>query len=268
MALIPGTLPSDTCYGTPQDLLELFAQYLDVPALSLNSKVFFSNSQPNVSDAIWFDTNSALNYILKIKVGGNWTDYVNNYLVNLATVTAATGDFVLVQDISDSNKSKKVTAQTIANLAPAPAAGSITYSQLNNNIANTIAGVGLNVKRRAAFAWVSFNGWYGFTTGVPTSAAILSSFNIDTITWTTSTNLYQITFIVAAPDINYCVQTASSGLISATDIVAASVTAVSPVFNSGGTNLNSTSSFAIRVVSGSVSYRDRFIFAVIYAAVS
>jgi hypothetical protein len=39
MALIPGTLPSDTCYGTPQDLLELFAQYLDVPAFSFNTNI-------------------------------------------------------------------------------------------------------------------------------------------------------------------------------------------------------------------------------------
>jgi hypothetical protein len=39
MALIPGTLPNDTCYGTPQDLLELFAQYLDTPAFSLNTYI-------------------------------------------------------------------------------------------------------------------------------------------------------------------------------------------------------------------------------------
>jgi hypothetical protein len=131
MALIPGTLPNDTCYGTPQDLLELFAQYLDVPALALNSKVFFSNDEPNASDAIWFDTNSALNPIFKIKIGGNWTDYVSNYIKyvspNLTTKTVpGTGDYVIISDVSSSGVAKKTTAQAIANLAPA--------TSLNNSV--------------------------------------------------------------------------------------------------------------------------------------
>lgn len=127
MALIPGTLPNDTCYGTPQDLLELFAQYLDIPALALNSKVFFSNTEPNASDAIWFDTNTVLNPILKIKIGGNWTDYVSNYVKNVTTKSVAgTGDYVLISDVSASGVAKKTTAQSIANLAPA--------TSLNNSV--------------------------------------------------------------------------------------------------------------------------------------
>ena len=31
MALISGSLPPQTCYGTPQQLLDLFAQYLSTP---------------------------------------------------------------------------------------------------------------------------------------------------------------------------------------------------------------------------------------------
>jgi hypothetical protein len=31
MALISGSLPPQTCYGTPQQLIDLFAQYLSVP---------------------------------------------------------------------------------------------------------------------------------------------------------------------------------------------------------------------------------------------
>lgn len=39
MALVPGTLPSDTCYGTPQALLEVFAQYLDAVPSATNTSV-------------------------------------------------------------------------------------------------------------------------------------------------------------------------------------------------------------------------------------
>jgi hypothetical protein len=39
MPLIPGSLPPDTCYGTPQSLLELFAQYLDAIPSASNTSV-------------------------------------------------------------------------------------------------------------------------------------------------------------------------------------------------------------------------------------
>lgn len=114
MALIPGTLPSDTCYGTPQDLLELFAQYLDVPAFALNSKVVFSTSSVGLTaDVIWFDTTAPTNPILKITVSGGFVDYVNNYATNLAVVTTpAAGDYVM---ISQTSVLKKIT---YANLVP------------------------------------------------------------------------------------------------------------------------------------------------------
>ena len=118
MALIPGTLPSDTCYGTPQDLLELFAQYLDVPAFALNSKVVFSTSSVGLTaDVVWFDTGSgapasATNPILKVTVSGGFVDYVNNYATNLAVVTTpAAGDYLL---ISQSSVLKKITYANLA----------------------------------------------------------------------------------------------------------------------------------------------------------
>jgi hypothetical protein len=35
MALISGALPPNTCYGTPQQLVDLFAQYLSLPGQNL-----------------------------------------------------------------------------------------------------------------------------------------------------------------------------------------------------------------------------------------
>jgi hypothetical protein len=191
MALIPGTLPSDTCYGTPQDLLELFAQYLDVPAFALNSKVVFSTSSAGLTaDVVWFDTTTTTNPIMKITVSGGFVDYINNYLVNLATVTAATGDFVLVQDISDSNKSKKVTAQTIANLAPTqtPANGSITAPMLSGAQTGT-------APIYAPRAWVLYD---------QTVPSVTASANVSTVT-DTSTGVFTVNFSTALPSANYTI---------------------------------------------------------------
>jgi hypothetical protein len=115
MALIPGTLPSDTCYGTPQDLLELFAQYLDIPAVALQSKVFFDSVAPSDTESIWIDDTTALNPIMKLYVGGTWVEYplvgtaltANQLVDGKATVTTpASGDYVL---ISQSGILKKIT---------------------------------------------------------------------------------------------------------------------------------------------------------------
>jgi hypothetical protein len=122
MALIPGTLPSDTCYGTPQDLLELFAQYLDIPAVALQSKVFFDSVAPSDTESIWIDDTTALNPIMKLYVGGTWVEYplvgtaltANQLVDGKATVTTpASGDYLL---ISQSGILKKIT---YGNLIPA-----------------------------------------------------------------------------------------------------------------------------------------------------
>lgn len=46
MPLIAGSLPPNTCYGTPQQLLDLFGSYLSLPGqnISLEAKVVTSNT--------------------------------------------------------------------------------------------------------------------------------------------------------------------------------------------------------------------------------
>jgi hypothetical protein len=185
MALIPGTLPSDTCYGTPQDLLELFAQYLDVPAFALNSKVVFSTSSTGLTaDVIWFDTTTATNPILKITVSGGFTDYIKNY-VNQATVKTIAGtDYLLVSDSSASGAIKKGLVSDIT-----PSAGSITYSMLS-----TSATEADNAAKRVAKAWVNFNG-----TG---TVAIRDDFNVSSIT-DNGTGQYTINFSSSLVSANY-----------------------------------------------------------------
>jgi hypothetical protein len=118
MALIPGTLPNDTCYGTPQDLLELFAQYLDVPAFALSSKVVFSTTNTGfTSDIVWFDTTSATRPIMKITVSASgFLDYVKNYITAAPVETIVGADSVLILDASDSGNTKRGLVSDIASL--------------------------------------------------------------------------------------------------------------------------------------------------------
>jgi hypothetical protein len=184
MALIPGTLPSDTCYGTPQDLLELFAQYLDVPAFALNSKVVFSTSQPSVSDAIWIDITTPTNPILKIS-NGSFVDYLKNYITNAPVVTIVGADSVLILDASDSGNTKRGLVSDIS----VPAAGSVTFPMLS-----TSATEANNVASRVAKAWVNFNG-----TG---TVSITASFNVSSIT-DNSTGNFTANFTAAMADAKY-----------------------------------------------------------------
>lgn len=56
---------------------------------------------------------------------------------NATSVTAATGDLVLIADVSDSNNLKKVTAQSIADLAPAaPSRAKETVTLVSGDITN------------------------------------------------------------------------------------------------------------------------------------
>jgi len=171
MALIPGTLPNDTCYGTPQDLLELFAQYLDVPAFALNSKVVFGTSSAGLTaDVIWFDTTAPTNPILKITVSGGFTDYIKNYITSAAAVTIVGADSVLILDASDSGNTKKGLVSDIVSLVPSPTppAGSITFPMLS-----TSATEADNAAKRVAKVWVNYNG---------TTAGIRDDFNVSSIT--------------------------------------------------------------------------------------
>lgn len=152
MALIPGTLPNDTCYGTPQDLLELFAQYLDVPAFALSSKVVFSTTNTGfTSDIVWFDTSSATRPIMKITVSSSgFIDYVKNYITAAPVVTIVGADSVLILDASDSSNTKRGLVSDIVSLVPSPtpAPGSITFPMLS-----TSATIADNVVKKVAKAF-------------------------------------------------------------------------------------------------------------------
>lgn len=192
MALIPGTLPNDTCYGTPQDLLELFAQYLDVPAFALSSKVVFSTTNTGfTSDIVWFDTTSATRPIMKITVSSSgFLDYVKNYITAAPVVTIVGADSVLILDASDSSNTKRGLVSDIAALA-VPAAGSVTFPMLS-----TSATEADNVAKRTAKAWVNFN-------GIGT-VAIRDDFNVSTVA-DNGTGDYTINFSAALSSASYCV---------------------------------------------------------------
>ena len=207
MALIPGTLPNDTCYGTPQDLLELFAQYLDVPAFALSSKVVFSTTNTGfTSDIVWFDTTSATRPIMKITVSSSgFLDYVKNYITAAPVVTIVGADSVLILDASDSSNTKRGLVSDIVSLVPiTPAAGSITYPMLS-----TSATEANNAAKRTAKAWVMFNG-----TGTP---AIANSFNVSSIT-DGGVGLFTINLTVVASQ-NDCVVCNASDRDPAVNIV-------------------------------------------------
>jgi len=187
MALIPGTLPSDTCYGTPQDLLELFAQYLDIPAFALNNKVVFSTTNPGASanDIIWFDTNTPTNPILKVTVSGTFTDYIKNYVNQATTKTIAGNDYLLVSDSSASGAMKKGLVSGI----------SVTYPMLSDSATEAD-----NVAKRTAKAWVMFN-------GATLTAYSTQSFNISSIARIAgaTTGGFRVSFTTAMQAANYSV---------------------------------------------------------------
>ena len=192
MALIPGTLPNDTCYGTPQDLLELFAQYLDVPAFALNSKVVFGTSSAGLTaDVVWFDTTAPTNPILKITVSGGFVDYVKNYITAAPVVTIVGADTVLILDASDSGNTKRGLVSDIV-----PAAGSVTFPMLS-----TSATEANNVEKRVAKAWVNFNG-----TG---TVAIRDDFNVSTVA-DNGTGTYTINFSTNLSNALYCVNASAA----------------------------------------------------------
>lgn len=215
MALIPGTLPSDTCYGTPQDLLELFAQYLDVPAFALSSKVVFSTTNTGfTADVIWFDTTSATRPIMKITVSSSgFLDYVKNYITAAPSVTIVGADTLLIVDATDGNTKRGLVSDIV------PAAGSVTYPMLS-----TSATEADNVAKRTIKAWVSFS-------GSTLTAYSTQSFNVSSIARTAGSTAggFRINFTTAMSANNYAVLgTVGTGSEVWSSVAAASVRNVSP----------------------------------------
>jgi hypothetical protein len=198
MALIPGSLPSDTCYGTPQELLELFAQYLDIPAFAVSSKVLYSGTSPYPNtDFVWIDISGTDTPILKLynEVTGTYENYPfsgqtsptgSEKLISTkvdATTPLTGSEYVLV---AQNGILKKVTSSNIL-----PSSGSITYPMLS-----TSATEANNVAKRTAKTWVNFNG-IGTVT-------IRDDFNVSTVA-DNGVGDYTINFSAALSSSSYCV---------------------------------------------------------------
>jgi hypothetical protein len=203
MSLIPGTLPSDSCFGTPQEVLELFAQYLDIPAFAVSSRVLYSDTSPLPStDFIWVDTTGSQNNVLKIynTIASTYQEYPlagtagspNTLIDGKSTIPAPlTGaDKTLV------SVSGVLYRATLAELSVGVlASSSVTYPMLS-----TSATEANNVAKRIAKAWVMFNG--GNLTAYPTQ-----SFNISSIARIAgaTTGGFRVSFTTAMPAANYSV---------------------------------------------------------------
>lgn len=186
MSLIPGTLPSDSCFGTPQEVLNLFAQYLDIPAFAVSSKVLYSDSSPLPStDFIWVDTTGAQNNVLKI----------------YNTIASTYQEYPLAGSAGSPNtlidgKSTIPAPLTSADKTLVSVSGVLyraTLAELSVGILSSSS-----VASRVAKAWVNFNG-----TGV---VAIRDDFNVSTIA-DNGTGDYTINFSTPMSNANYAFAT-------------------------------------------------------------
>lgn len=205
MSLIPGTLPSGACYGTPQELLDLFAQYLDIPAFAVSSKVIYSATSPMPNtDFVWVDTTGSTTPVFKLynEIIGDYEEYPFQGQLSpagaetlisgkTAITTLASSDLFLVSQAGTSAVLKKIT---FANLIGQIPSGSITYPMLNNSATEAN-----NVAKRTIKAWVSFAG--GTQTAYSTQ-----SFNVSSIARVGATSGYfRVSFTTAMSANNYAV---------------------------------------------------------------
>ena len=150
MSLIPGTLPSGSCYGTPQQLLELFSQYLDVPAFAVSSKVLYSAVSPSPNtDYVWVDTTGGDTPLLNLynDATGGYEPFPfaggvssNERLISdkTAITTLVNADLLLVSTLSGGSYSslKKITFANAVSQIPA---GTITPAQLSQPFTSATA---------------------------------------------------------------------------------------------------------------------------------
>lgn len=211
MSLIPGTLPSDSCFGTPQELLELFSQFLDVPAFVVSSKVLYSDSSPLPStDFLWIDTTGSVNNVLKVynTVANNYQEYpfvgtisAPNTLIDgkttAPTVPLLPADNVLV---SQGGSLHKVTMTQFANSLPNL---TLSFSQLT-----------AQARLRVAKAWVNFDGT--LVTNPASTTGIRDSFNVSSVL-DNGLGDYTINFSSGAlADAKYAVALSASALLTST----------------------------------------------------
>lgn len=120
-----------------------------------------------------------------------------------SSVTAATGDLVLIADVSDGNNLKQVTAQSVADLT-------LAATQAQQETASSTS-VYVSPGRQhfhpsSAKVWIRFNGQ-----GV---IAITESYNVTSIT-DVGTGSWTVTYSITMSGSTYCVVTNSGLLISA-----------------------------------------------------
>jgi hypothetical protein len=204
MSLIPGVLPSGACYGTPQELLDLFSQYLTVPAFAVSSKVLYSATSPSPNTGfVWINTAGGDTPLLNLynDATGGYEPFPfvggvssNEKLISdkTAITTLVNSDLLLVGTLGGGSYSslKKITWANMAGQIPSEA---ITFPMLSN-----IAAEASNVAKRVAKAWVNFNG-----TG---TVAIRDDFNVSSIT-DNGTGDYTINFSTAMSNANYAFAT-------------------------------------------------------------
>jgi hypothetical protein len=251
MSLIPGSLPSDTCYGTPQELLELFAQYLDIPAFAISSKVLYSTVDPSPNtDFLWVNTTVAASPVLSVYNNGAYREYPFEGSLSpgrpetlisarAAITTLAGSDRFLVSQAGTSNVLKKITWTNMAGQIPA---GTVTFPMLS-----TSATEASNVAKRTAKAWVNFDG-----TG--TVAVRGTPFNVSSITDNGGSGNYTVNFAVALTDANYAIFTTTDNGSSVTVINTVEITSQSTAgctittqFAGGGTGRTATDKVIICV---------------------
>jgi hypothetical protein len=211
MSLIPGTLPSGACYGTPQELLDLFAQYLVIPAFAVSSKVLYSATSPMPNtEFVWVNTAGGDTPLLNLynDATGGYEPFPfaggvssNERLISDKTeiTTLDNSDLLLVGTLSGGSYSslKKITFANASSQIPA---GTITYPMLS-----TSATEADNVAKRTAKAWVYFDA----------SGTITNDFNVTSVTasFGGTVGKFQITFTanVTNPVVNYTATNATPG---------------------------------------------------------
>jgi len=137
MALLASTLPVGTKYSTPQELLNLFAQNLSIPA-SDSSLFILSATAPTDVSKVWIDTSGA-SPVLKIYLNGAWTSIsVSSVFTNGLTVTGADVN-LLGSSLYVSNSLQRVGVGTSSPAQKLDVAGTVRCQNLQLTAGGTLA---------------------------------------------------------------------------------------------------------------------------------
>ncbi|NBU69990.1 MAG: hypothetical protein EBS53_00850 [Bacteroidetes bacterium] len=137
MALLASTLPAGTKYSTPQELLNLFAQNLSIPA-SDSSLFVLSNTAPTDVSKVWIDTSGA-SPVLKVYLNGTWTSIsVSSVFLNGLTVSGADVSFIN-NSIFVSNANQRVGIGTSSPQQKLDVSGTVRCQNLTLTSGGTLA---------------------------------------------------------------------------------------------------------------------------------